>query len=451
VSEDEMTALLVELLGWEGTAVLSTTSGGDWEWSFEGFHVVADDGNLGDAASLTETDEALPEGVVFKPGCAGPYTSSHVFSGPLSEESVCVMTSSERMGPSSLGSTLAVAAMMLTEMGWAPEGGSPIGSPTPFAARSPVSPADQEWAQALLTEEDIAAALGSGGLVDVSARFHPFAVSGVQEQAPWVDWEAGVSYDFFDGDLPTHVDESIGTADRKTVERTVDDLRAQAQREGPEGSIRYDPAPIRNAVIAGFEDGGGGDGGIEREVIVGYAGRVIHLNDEGLTRDQVDQLVTAAVSRLRWHDALHQALLTEQDIAAALGSPVALRSAKRPGECRWLYDAPWQATVAYRSPDGELSVFECIYTGALSSGIYADVEEAVAPYDEAERNQPEQIRTTRVAELGDPAFRATLTGPLVLIRDGDTLISLMTGGTEGPNLTPEQVDQLVATAVSKLP
>ena len=28
VSEDEMTALLVELLGWEGTAVLSTTSGG---------------------------------------------------------------------------------------------------------------------------------------------------------------------------------------------------------------------------------------------------------------------------------------------------------------------------------------------------------------------------------------------------------------------------------------
>ncbi len=75
VTEDEMTEQLVELLGWDGTAVLSTTSGGDWEWSFKGFHVVADSGDQCDVRSSTKTDEALPEGVVFgEPGCAGSYT-----------------------------------------------------------------------------------------------------------------------------------------------------------------------------------------------------------------------------------------------------------------------------------------------------------------------------------------------------------------------------------------
>ena len=305
VTEDEMTEQLVELLGWDGTAVLSTTSGGDWEWSFKGFHVVADSGDQCDVRSSTKTDEALPAGVVYRTG--GSWKPFHVFSGPLSEESVCVRTWSEQLGPSSLGSTLAVAAMMLTEMGWANEDGSPRSSPTPFAAKSPVSPADQEWAQALLTEEDIAAALGSGGLVDVMTSFHSSAAWRLEE-APWVDWEAGVSYYFFDGDRATVVEETIGTADQKTVERIVEALRAQAKREGPEGSTPYDPAPISNAVIAGFEDDGGDGGGIDREVIVGYEGRVIYLNawrpdrllPEGgtLTREQVDQLVATAVSRL---------------------------------------------------------------------------------------------------------------------------------------------------------
>jgi hypothetical protein len=304
VTEDEMTEQLVELLGWDGRAALSTTSGGGWEWSFKGFHVVADSGDQCDVRSSTKTDEALPAGVVYRTG--GTWKPVHVFSGPLSEESVCVRTRSEQLGASTLGFTLAVAAMMLTEMGWAPEDGSAIGSPTPFATRSPVSPADQEWAQALLTEEDIAAALGSSGLTDVSASFH--STPGIHAEAPWGDWEAGVSYYFFDGDRATVVEENIGTADQETVERIVEALRAQAKREGSEGSTPYDPAPISNAVIAGFEDDGGDGGGIDREVIVGYEGRVIYLNawrpdrllPEGgtLTREEVDQLVATAVSKL---------------------------------------------------------------------------------------------------------------------------------------------------------
>ena len=56
-------------------------------------------------------------------------------------------------------------------------------------------------------------------------------------------------------------------------------------------------------------------------------------------------------------------------------------------------------------------------TGALSSGIYADVEEAVAPYDEAERNQPEQIRTTRASTTpGSNSYLQGTTGSSIELK-----------------------------------
>ena len=135
VTEDEMTQLLVELLHQDGTAVLiredSDEARNDWVWDFEDFRVVAhngDHGGTGTGASsqsgevvpLTKTDEALPEGVVFEPlwGFADGF---YLLSGPLSKESLCmtVMYKPEWDNNQESTLTLAVAAMMLTEMGWA--------------------------------------------------------------------------------------------------------------------------------------------------------------------------------------------------------------------------------------------------------------------------------------------------------------------------------------------
>jgi hypothetical protein len=140
VTEDEMTELLVQLLHRDGTAVLSNDPHGkdpyeggsdEWVWAFEDFRVIAHNGDHGGtgtgatladggAVPLTKTDEALPEGVVIEGPLWGFADGFYLVSGPLSKESLCMRAfymledNSQESTP-----TLAVAAMMLTEMGWA--------------------------------------------------------------------------------------------------------------------------------------------------------------------------------------------------------------------------------------------------------------------------------------------------------------------------------------------
>jgi hypothetical protein len=139
VTEDEMTELLVELLHRDGTAVLSNVpdskdpyAGGSdmWVWDFEDFRVLAHNGDhggtgtgatsqSGEVVPLTKTDEALPAGAVFEPlwGFADGF---YLLSGPLSKESICMRAYYRgEWDRQESALTLAVAARMLTEMGWA--------------------------------------------------------------------------------------------------------------------------------------------------------------------------------------------------------------------------------------------------------------------------------------------------------------------------------------------
>ena len=133
VTEDEMTQLLVELLHRDGTAVLIREDAGEasyWVWDFEDFRVVAHNGDhggtgtgasfqSGEAVPLTKTAEELPEGVVFEP-LSGFADGFYLLSGPLSKESLCMTVVYKPEWDSQESTlTLPVAAMMLTEMGWA--------------------------------------------------------------------------------------------------------------------------------------------------------------------------------------------------------------------------------------------------------------------------------------------------------------------------------------------
>jgi len=159
--------------------------------------------------------------------------------------------------------------------------------------------------------------------------------------------------------------------------------------------------------------------------------------------------------------ALADALLTEEDVAAAIGSPVdpdldtsEWGCGTSPGGGWYL---GWKAGVGYIPVGSDLLVVECITTSPNAERIFADVAEeepGYLPYrvlrevDPGGPNEPAQVRS-------DMMVRNAPDGRMVLVKDGDTLIHLLVvdlGPSPDTEMLPRgQIDQLVATAVGNLP
>jgi len=137
VTEAEMSAVLDDVVkAYAGVGLAGgarVVDGVDWSWTFRpsgragewSVHVHnGEHGGRTTLASLTETDERLPQGAVYvtEPGFAH---LRYVFSGPNSDELMCMalaLPGIDYEDPDDLAvhreGVLAVASMLLSEMGW---------------------------------------------------------------------------------------------------------------------------------------------------------------------------------------------------------------------------------------------------------------------------------------------------------------------------------------------
>ena len=174
----------------------------------------------------------------------------------------------------------------------------------------------EEWARenGLLTQAEAAAALGEFSTLSPLAGYNCLLRLTLP---PDVSWDASTFFDLHNGtDEPT--DESMTDVVTRVSECTITSLDPKATAEvyaylegltltqpWPPAEGRYAPAPIGVAVFAWELNGGGRE--IDRLVVVNTGDSLVGIvanrtdvetKDDNLTREQVDNLVEAAVDKL---------------------------------------------------------------------------------------------------------------------------------------------------------